>query len=265
MGRTDLLDRTLAGLSERARWFLLAEEAPDRAGFLQAVAPSVKLVGLVALVALTVTQRDLPTVAALAALAGALAVASRVPARTFLGRVAGPPAFALVAVAPQALLMDGPAFAGTPLSAAGVAYVAVFTARVGVCVAFLSLLLLTTRFSDLLGGLARLRAPPIAVSLLAITYRYLLLFFSELERMARARRGRTVAEPDLRRTWRDSGNFLGTFLLRSVERGERVERAARARGGGGGPKPTVGRTTLGRADATFALVVLAAVVGVGLA
>ncbi|WP_436911025.1 cobalt ECF transporter T component CbiQ [Halosimplex marinum] len=265
MSRADLLDRTLAGLSGRARWFLLAEDAPDRAGFLQAVAPSVKLVGLVALVALTVTRRDLQGVAALAALAGALAVASRVPARAFAGRVAGPPAFALVAVAPQALLMGGPTLGGSPLSAAGVGYVAVFTARVGVCVAFLSLLLLTTRFSDLLGGLARLRAPAIAVSLLAITYRYLLLFFAELERMARARRSRTVAEPDLRRTWRDSGNFLGTFLLRSVERGERVERAARARGGGGGPRPTAGRTPLGRADAAFGLVVLAAVVGVGLA
>lgn len=262
--RTDLLDRTVAGIAARARWFLLAEDVPGRTGFLQAVTPSVKLVGILVLVTATVVQRDLQTVATLVALAAGLAVLSRVPARAFLGRVTGAPAVALVVVAPQAVLMGGPTLDGVPLSAAGVGYVATFTVRVAACVGFLSLLLLTTRFTDLLVGLRRLRAPPIAVSLLGITYRYLLLFFAELERMVRARRGRTVTDPDLRRTWRDSGNFLGTFLLRSLERGERVQRAARARGG------TTGSTrrrpaSLGRADAAFCVVVALTVAGVVLA
>jgi cobalt/nickel transport system permease protein len=259
--RTDLLDRTVAGIAARARWFLLAEDVPDRAGFLQAVAPSVKLVGVLALVAVTVTQRDLGTVATLAGVAAGLAALSRVPARTFLGRLTGPPAFALVVVAPQAVLMGGPTLETVPLSAAGVDYVATFTVRVAACVGFLSLLLLTTRFADLLAGLERLRAPTLAVSLLAITYRYLLLFFAELERMVRARRGRTLADPDIRRTWRDSGHFLGTFLLRSLERGERVQRAARARGGTG-TTPHRRREALGRADAAFGLLVALTVAGV---
>lgn len=264
MAGADALDRTLAAVADRARWFLLAEDVPDRSGFLQAVAPGVKLVGLFALVVLTVTRRDLPSVAVLAALAGTLAAASRVPARTFLGRVAAPPAFAVVAVAPQAILMGGPTLGSTPLSAAGVEYVAVFALRVAGAVAFLSLLLLTTRFADVLAALDRLRAPAIAVSLLAVTYRYLLVFFAELERMARARRSRTVADPDLRRSWRDSGNFLGTFLLRSLERGERVQRAARARGGAGRVPPGP-RDSLGLADLSFGLIVASAAVGVGLA
>ncbi|WP_415379846.1 cobalt ECF transporter T component CbiQ [Halosimplex sp. TS25] len=264
MRHADSLDRTLAALADRARWFLLAEDVPQRPGFLQAVAPSVKLVGLVALVALTVSRRDLPSVLALTALAVALAFASRVPARTFAGRLVGPPAFALVAVAPQVLLMGGPTLGSTPLSVAGVEYVAVFTVRVAACVGFLSLLLLTTTFADVLAGLRRLRAPAIAVSLLSITYRYLLLFFAELERMVRARRGRTVTDPDLRRTWRDSGNFLGTFLLRSVERGERVQRAARARGASG-TTPVRPRATPGAADAAFALIVAGTALGVVLA
>ncbi|QIO21936.1 cobalt ECF transporter T component CbiQ [Haloarcula sp. JP-L23] len=259
--RTDLLDRTVAGIAARARWFLLAEDVPDRRGFLQAVAPSVKLLGVLALVTVTVVQRDLPTVAALAGLAAALAVLSRVPARTFFGRVTGPPTFALVVVAPQAVLMGGPTLDWVPLSVAGVDYVATFTIRVAACVGFLSVLLLTTRFADLLAALRRLRAPTVAVSLLAITYRFLLLFFAELERMVRARRGRTLTDPDLRRTWRDSGNFVGTFLLRSLERGERVQRAARARGGTG-TTPARSRDSLGTADLAFGVVVLVAVAGV---
>ena len=262
--QTDLLDRTVEAIAGRARWFLLAEDVPDRAGFLQAVAPSVKLLGVLALVTVTVTQRDLGTVAALAGVAAGLAILSRIPARTFLGRLTGPPAFALVVVAPQAVLMGGPTLETVPLSAAGVDYVATFTVRVAACVGFLSLLLLTTRFADLLAGLRRLRAPALAVSLLAITYRYLLLFFAELERMVRARRGRTVADPDIRRTWRDSGHFLGTFLLRSLERGERVQRAARARGGTG-KTPRRPADTPRRADAAFGVLVALTVAGVVLA
>jgi len=254
MAGSALLDRTVAAIAASAQWFLLAEEVPDRDGFLQAVAPSVKLVGIAALVALTVTQRTLSTVAALTLFAGALAALSRVPVRTFLGRLTGPPAFALVVVAPQALLMGGPSLGSLPLSAAGVDYVLTFVVRVTACVGFLSVLLLTTRFADLLGAFRRLRAPAIAVSLLAITYRYLLLFFAELERMVRARRSRTVAEPSLRRSWRDSGHFVGSFLVRSLERGERVQRAARARGGTG-PTPAQPREPLGRADLAFGVVV----------
>jgi len=258
VSRADLLDRTVGAIAARARWFLLAEQVPDRDGFLQAVRPGVKLLGVLALVTVTVSRRDLPTVTAMLGLAVALSLASRVPVRTLAGRLSGPPAFAFVVVAPQALLMGGPTLSGLPLSASGVGYVATFTVRVAACVGFLSVLLLTTRFSDLLGALGRLRAPAIAVSLLAITYRYLLLFFAELERMVRARRSRTIADPDLRRTWHDSGNFLGTFLLRSLERGERVQRSARARGGAG-PPPVREGDSLGRADLAFALVVLVAV------
>jgi len=264
VARTDLLDRTVAAVASRAQWFLLAEEVPERRGFLQAVTPSVKLLGIVALVTATVAQRELRPVAAMAALAAALALLSRVPVRTFLGRLTGPPAFALVVVAPQAVLMGGPTLPAVPLSAAGVSYVATFTVRVAACVGFLSVLLLTTRFADLLGAVRRLRAPTIAVSLLSITYRYLLLFFAELERMIRARRSRTLSDPDLRRSWRDSGNFVGTFLLRSLERGERVQRAARARGGTGST-PIRSRQSLGLADFAFALVVTATVFGVVLA
>jgi cobalt/nickel transport system permease protein len=259
MAGSDLLDRTIAAIAASAQWFLLAEDLPDRDGFLQAVTPTIKLVGIAALVALTVTQRTLSTVAGLALLAAALAALSRVPIRTFLGRLTGPPAFALVVVAPQAFLMGGPSLGSPlPLSAAGVEYVLTFVVRVTACVGFLSVLLVTTRFADLLGAFRRLRAPAIAVSLLSVTYRYLLLFFAELERMVRARRSRTIAEPSLRRSWRDSGHFVGAFLVRSLERGERVQRAARARGGTG-PTPAQPREPLGRADLAFGVVVALAV------
>jgi cobalt/nickel transport system permease protein len=258
MATADLLDRTLGALAANVRWFLLVEDVPRRRGFLQAVSPGVKLVGVFGLVALAASRTTLPVVVALVALSAVLAATSLVPPRAFLGRLAGPPALAFVVVAPQLVLMGGPSHPVVPLSFAGVEYVATFTVRVAACVGFLSLLLLTTRFADLLAAVRRLRAPPLAVSLLAITHRYLLVSFAELGRMVRARRGRTIEDPDLRHTWRDSGHFLGTFFLRSLERGEAVQRAARARGGPG-VTPVERRQSLGPADAAFGGIVVATV------
>jgi len=103
---------------------------------------------------------------ALLGLAVALALASRVPMSTFAERLALPTIPSLVVVAPQAVLMDGPVVVATlplpvvPLTVTepGVAYVVMFAVRVAACVGFLSLLLLTTRFSGVLAALRRLRA-----------------------------------------------------------------------------------------------------------
>lgn len=259
--RTELVDRSIAAIAAHTQRLLLAEEFPARSGFLQAVSPAIKLVGLGLLISVTVGQDDPFVLCGLAALSMGLAIASRVPVRTIGERVVPPAFLALVVVAPQVVLMGGATLSSVPLSVAGISYVGIFSLRVATCVAFLSLLLLTTRFRALLAGIDRLRAPPIVVSLLAITYRYLFLSFGELERMVRARRSRTIANHSLSRTWRDSGSLVGTFFLRSLERGERVQRAARARGGPG-PVSRDTAAQFGFADLAFGLIAFTAALGV---
>jgi cobalt/nickel transport system permease protein len=148
MGRANYVDRTLARAAVGVRTVLLASDAPDEDGFLQAVSPTVTVVGLVALVTVAATRGDPTGAAAMLALATGLAISSRVSLRTFAVRAAGPPAFSLVVVAPQAVLLNGTAVAGTPLTVPGVTYVTTFVVRVAAAVGLFSLLLLTTRFGD---------------------------------------------------------------------------------------------------------------------
>jgi len=54
----DALDRTVTTVSDRATAFLLSATLPERDGFLQAVHPVAKLVGLVSLVVVTVATDD---------------------------------------------------------------------------------------------------------------------------------------------------------------------------------------------------------------
>jgi cobalt/nickel transport system permease protein len=255
--RTDILDRTVAELGEYAQAFLRAERLATRDGFLQTVTPAVKLVGLGVLIVVTVSLDRPGKLAAMLGLAVLLAGLSRISIRRVAVRAAAPAGFSFTIVAPQLLLVPGPpVLSPLPVSPAAVAVVGTFVLRVTAAVSLLSLLLLTTRFAAVVAGLRRLRVPDIAVTLLAITHRYLLVFFDELTRTVLARKSRTLPEADwsLRQSYRDTGSLLGTFLLRTIERGERVQRAARARGGTR-MRPYRRHASLGRADLVFGVLV----------
>jgi cobalt/nickel transport system permease protein len=151
------------------------------------------------------------------------------------------------------------------VSADGLVYVATFTLRVWTCVALLALVVLTTRFSEIVAALGRLGVPATVVWLLVVTYRYLFLFLSELRRLLLARESRTVGRRRRRDAWTDAGRLAGTFLLRTVARGERVHRGMCARGGARPPSPYRRAGAAGPADVAFVAtgLLLALAAGVG--
>jgi cobalt/nickel transport system permease protein len=231
----DVLDRTVAEISARFREFLLTGRIASRDGFLQKLNPVVKLVGIIALVVTTVATRDPVVLSGLLLLSLGLARLSEIPLRLHVSRWSFVVALSLVVVLPQLFLMRGEPLVdvfGLTISAAGAVYVLRFTLRVATAVSLLSLVILTTNFDAVLGALRRLRVPETMVSIMTITYRYLLLFFAELNRMVLAQRSRTFAQSSIRESWQRLGNLLGTFFIRTIERGERVQLAARSRGGG---------------------------------
>jgi len=95
----------------------------------------------------------------------------------------------------------------------------------------LSLILLTstTRFSQLLKGMEKLRLPGVMTMILSFMYRYIFVLIDEVMRMKQARDSRNFGG---RRLWqlRTIGNMIGTLFIRSYERGERVYAAMMARG-----------------------------------
>jgi len=97
----------------------------------------------------------------------------------------------------------------------------------GVCA--LTALSLSTPFHEMLAGLRWFKVPAILVSLAAFSYRYMFVLVDEASRMKRARdsrgwRGRWI--------WQSGvvGNMIGSLLLRSLERSERVYSAMLSRG-----------------------------------
>lgn len=118
-----------------------------------------------------------------------------------------------------------------------------------------ALLAATTPWPEVLRGLERLRVPALLVEVAALMHRYAHVLGDEARRMRQARdargyRGRSLRDAPV------VGRVVGTLLVRSVARGERVHAAMLARGYAGA-LPAVATSRLGRADALF--VALAAV------
>jgi len=98
------------------------------------------------------------------------------------------------------------------------------------------LLVVTTRFPDLIHALEHLFMPKILVTIIAFLYRYLFVLTDEVMRMMRARQSRSASIPNVHGggslPWRVhvSGGMVGQLFLRSYERSDRIYNAMLARG-----------------------------------
>ena len=155
--------------------------------------------------------------AAIAAALLALAAASRADLQAMFLRLLLLEPFVL-GIALLALLRPG----GWPL------FLSMLT-KSTLCLATMILLTATTRFSDLLAVLWRMRVPALLVTTLALMHRYLFVLVEEMERMQRARRSRTFVAGRTT-AWRDAAQVAGQLFVRTSERAERVYLAMGARG-----------------------------------
>ncbi|MFB6150621.1 MAG: cobalt ECF transporter T component CbiQ [Haloarculaceae archaeon] len=263
---TGPLARSVETVTGVLRSFFAAEAVARADGFLQSRDPRVVLLSVGGLALAVVLTRTFPPLLALCGVTLVLARASSVPLSRLLARSALVPLASALVVLPQAALLPGDPLVGAfgvTVTDAGAAYVAFFALRVGAGVALLSLLVLTTPFSAVVAAMRELRVPVAVAWVTAVTYRYLFLFFDELRRLVLARNSRTSGGSGLRGGWRDARSIAGTFLLRTLDRGERVGRGMRARGGAEPPAPYGRSRSLDRGDYLLAAVALAAVVGSG--
>lgn len=130
-------------------------------------------------------------------------------------------------------------------------------AKAWLSVLSLSLLVSTTKFTDLLFGFQKLGMPKTMMMVLSFFYRYVFILTDELMRLRRARDSRNFGGSW---SWRIKtiGNMLGTLFIRAYERGERVYSAMASRGFTGEIR-TVSKLRATAADYSFAILFLASI------
>lgn len=121
--------------------------------------------------------------------------------------------------------------------------------RALLAVAVMTLLILTTPFRDMLKAFQQLRVPGVVVQTVALAWRYLFLLIDEARSIHRA-----VVSRGFRGRWiwqaTTVGRMIGSLLVRSLERSERVHHAMLARSGNAVFNP-VKAPPLKRVDAMF--------------
>jgi len=101
-----------------------------------------------------------------------------------------------------------------------------FTLTVSALMALMS----TSKFSDLLRGLESLRVPKVFIMQLSLVYRYLFVLVDEVMRMTRAAEGRALSLRGRLGVARAYVSIIGTLLVRTLDRAERVHKAMVGRG-----------------------------------
>ncbi len=88
----------------------------------------------------------------------------------------------------------------------------------------------SSRFDVSMVALQRLKCPSLVVQMLLFTYRYIFVFVAEMKRKDTAMRSRGFVKKSNAHTLRVMGNFVGTLLVRSFERTDRIYKAMLSKG-----------------------------------
>lgn len=236
--RPDFVARTIVGVTEAIERTVYTEEHARRPGLLQRADPRVKVV-LFALAVLTVgLARTLPVLLALYVAIVGLGLWSGFSPGFFVKRVLlGIPLFAGIVAVPALFLIGGAPLVRIPLGVgqltisdnAALSFL-IFVTRVAASVTLAVLLVVTTRWADLLKALRVFHAPEIFIIVLGMTYRYIFLFLQMVENLFLARASRTVGEPQAGEQRRWIGTGMGTLMSRSLQTSTNVYQAMVARG-----------------------------------
>ena len=206
-------------------------------GVLQGIDPRVKLGSFLIFILTTVALRDITSLFWLSLMVFLLSVLSRIPTKFFFFRTTFfIPIFAAVLASPLPFITPGTSITRigydeyfVSVTSEGLYKAGYFIFKVWVCVGFLTLLVLTTRFSALLQALESLRIPKFFIGMTAITYRFVFLFIDEAYRMILAKEARTVSKEGRLKTMKSIASIISNLLIRAYERGERVYLAMKAR------------------------------------
>ncbi|MBN3038212.1 MAG: cobalt ECF transporter T component CbiQ [Candidatus Omnitrophica bacterium] len=130
------------------------------------------------------------------------------------------------------------------------------------CVLSMIVLMTSTRFSDFLKAMERLKVPRIFTMILSFMYRYIFVFEDELMKMRQAKESRSVGGPKHVHI-KALAHMLGVLFIRAYERGEKIYLAMCSRGFTG-EVHTISNFQIKRSDLYFIVIIAGVLTGIRL-
>jgi len=231
----DFLSRNISNITHLLESVMSAEDLCRVPGLLQGLDARVKVVTFVLFIVVVGLARSLPILAAVFVLGLAFALLSRVPLGVFLKRILlFIPIFTAVIAIPALFITPGAPLvtAGSKaiITEQGARTAGLLVLRVTDSLSFGVLLILTTRWANILAALRWFRVPSLFVATLGMTYRYIFLLLHTANSMFLARRSRTLGSLSGGENRRWLGQALATTMAKSHHLSEEVYLAMLSRG-----------------------------------
>ena len=235
MNSDDFLSKNISNITNALESVISAEDLCRAPGLLQGLDARVKVATVVLFIVVVGLVQSLPTLGAVFILILALGLLSKIPLRLLLKRILiFIPIFTAVIAIPALFITPGDPLvtAGTKviITEQGARTAGLLVLRVTVSLSFGMLLILTTRWTDILAALRWFRVPSLFVAVLGMTYRYIFLLLHTANSMFLARRSRTLGTFSGRENRRWLGQALGTTMAKSQQLSEEVYLAMLSRG-----------------------------------
>lgn len=222
---------------------LFAQENAGKKGLLQKFDPRIKVISIFILLVTVGWLKNLVVLVILNIVAFAIALLSKIPPFFFLKRVyiflpfftliiAIPVIFNFISPGPMVLtLIEIPQLKFL----LGITYPGLFTAiflilRVSVSISFVMLLVLTTRWNEILKTLQVLYIPPIITIILGMTYRYIFVLLKSTDNLILARKSRLVGKLSGELERKILISSLGALFSRSFFLSEEIYLSMQSRG-----------------------------------
>ena len=209
-------------------------------GFLQKINIPLKLLSIFILIIYSVLSHKFQTLILLYLFSLFLAFSSRISFKEFFLRTwIFIPLFTLVISIPAIFSIITPGkilftinipFSSLSITYEGLLYTSIFVFRVAVAISLLTLLLLTTRWDDILLALENLKFPKISINILNMTYRYIVLLLNTSYNMLLSRRSRTIGDENLRASWKWGSDAVGAMFMKTYTLGNMVYLSMVSRG-----------------------------------
>jgi len=246
-------DKSLTEIVNYIKDAVFSEEYARREGFLQGIDQKVKFISFLVLIVATIFAHNVYIIMVFFSASLILASLSRIPLRFYIPRVLiFIPLFTGIVALPYIFNIFQP-YEGTPLivlhdfqrmielpllrpfsrieiTREGVFWASTFLARVTTAVSYAILLMLTTRWSDLVNTLSALRFPKMFVLILGMAYRYIFLLLDTISKMLFSRKSRAVGKESSVSSWKLNAGIIGALFLKSYDMSENIYLAMLSRG-----------------------------------
>jgi len=235
-----LASKTLEEIMLYLRNIVLFEKFASREGFLQRMSTPIKIIFILSLVITVLLSHNIIIILIMYMISIIIGYISKVSIKEHIYRTwVFIPLFTLIIAVPALFNVITPGkelyninlyFTSISITYEGIIYFIQFTLRVATIISFLILLLLTTKWDDILIGLSQMHMPEIFIAVINMTYRYIILLIEMTYQMLMSRKSRILGKEGFRDMLNWGSEALGALFMKSYNLGNMIYLSMNSRG-----------------------------------